>query len=117
MLRFAKSGILAFSTKPLQVGIMAWLATSGLSFVYLVYTVIQYFLGQTVQGWASTLGLLSLLFGVLFVMLGIIGTYIGRIYTLLQRRPQYVLDNHSRRDMSDIGNTQLHAEGAHAANP
>jgi dolichol-phosphate mannosyltransferase len=95
MMRFARSGILAFSTKPLQVGIMLGLATSGLSFLYLAYIFLQYVLGNTVQGWASTLGLLSLLFGVLFVMLGIIGTYLGRIYLMLQRRPHYVLDERS----------------------
>lgn len=95
MLRFAKGGILAFSTKPLQVGIMLGLGTSSLSFFYLVYILFQYFLGNTVQGWASTLGLLSLLFGVLFVMLGIIGTYIGRIYIMLQHRPPYILASHT----------------------
>lgn len=96
MLSFAKAGILAFSTKPLQVGIMLGLGTGGLSFLYLIYILLQYFSGNTVQGWASTLGLLSLLFSVLFVMLGIIGTYIGRIYVLLQNRPAYVLDSHTQ---------------------
>jgi dolichol-phosphate mannosyltransferase len=116
MLRFARSGILAFSTKPLQVGIMTGLATSGLSFLYLVYIVVQYFFGHTVQGWASTLGLLSLLFGVLFVMLGVIGTYIGRIYTMLQHRPHYVLDNYTSHGSREIGGTTLHPECVNAPN-
>lgn len=92
MLRFARGGILAFSTKPLQIGIMMGLMTSVFSFAYLVYIIIQHARGNTVEGWSSTLGLLSLLFGVLFVMLGIVGTYLGRIYIMLQQRPQYVLD-------------------------
>jgi dolichol-phosphate mannosyltransferase len=91
MLRFAQSGILAFSTKPLQMGIKLGLGTSILSFLYLAYIVVQYFRGNTVEGWASTLGLVSLLFGVLFIMLGVIGTYIGRIYVLLQRRPAFIV--------------------------
>jgi glycosyltransferase involved in cell wall biosynthesis len=95
MMCFARSGILAFSTKPLQVGIMFGLTTSALSFIFLAWIFVQYVLGNTVQGWASTLGLLSLLFGVLFVLLGIIGTYLGRIYLMLQRRPHYVLDERS----------------------
>ena len=79
MLRFARSGVLAFSTKPLQIGIMMGLMTSAFSFIYLIYIVVQHMRGNTIQGWSSTLGLLSLLFGVLFIMLGIVGTYIGRI--------------------------------------
>jgi dolichol-phosphate mannosyltransferase len=117
MLRFAKSGILAFSIKPLEVGIMLGVTTSALSFLYLVYIVFQYFQGNTVQGWASTLTLLSLLFGVLFIMLGIVGTYIGRIYTMLQRRPQYVLDSHSGTETFVARDPALDAEEAYAAGP
>lgn len=91
MLRFARSGILAFSTKPLQLGIKLGLTTSILSFAYLMYIVVQYIRGNTVEGWASTLGLVSLLFGILFILLGVIGTYIGRIYVLLQRRPAFIV--------------------------
>lgn len=93
MLRFARNGILAFSTKPLRIGIALGLGTSALSFLYLIYIIIQYINGATVPGWASTLGLLSLLFGILFIMLGITGTYIGRIYVLLQRRPLFVVSD------------------------
>jgi dolichol-phosphate mannosyltransferase len=91
MLRFARSGILAFSTKPLQISIAVGFMTSVLAIMYLVYIIVEYFLGNTVPGWASTLGLLSLLFGFLFVMLGIIGGYLGRIYIMLQNRPAYII--------------------------
>jgi polyisoprenyl-phosphate glycosyltransferase len=91
MLRFARGGVVAFSTKPLHIGIGLGLITSALAFIYLVYIVIQFSLGTTVPGWASTLGFLSLLFGVLFVMLGIIGGYLGRIYVMLQHRPAYII--------------------------
>ena len=91
MLRFARGGILAFSTKPLRVGIALGLVTSALAFVALCYILTQYLLGRTVPGWASTLGLLVLLFGVLFVILGVIGSYVGLIFTMLQRRPPYVI--------------------------
>lgn len=91
MLKFASGGVLAFSTKPLHIGITLGLVTSFLSFIYLIYAVVQFFFGNTVPGWASSLGLLSLLFGVLFVMLGIVGGYLGRIYIMLQHRPPYVI--------------------------
>lgn len=91
MLRFAHGGIVAFSTKPLRVGIALGLVTSALAFAALCYIIVQYALGHTVPGWASTLGLLVFLFGVLFVILGVIGEYIGLIYIMLQRRPAYVI--------------------------
>ncbi|TKB94374.1 MAG: glycosyltransferase family 2 protein [Nitrospira sp.] len=92
MLRFAHGGIVAFSTKPLRVGIALGLVTSALAFTALCYIISQYALGHTVPGWASTLGLLVFLFGVLFVILGVIGEYVGLIYIMLQRRPAYVID-------------------------
>ena len=91
MLRFARGGIVAFSTKPLRVGIALGLVTSALAFVALCYVMAQYVLGHTVPGWASTLGLLVFLFGVLFVILGVIGGYVGLIYIMLQHRPAYVI--------------------------
>ena len=42
-------------------------------------------------GWASTVGILSLLFGVLFLVLGVIGIYLARVYKVLQNRPQFVV--------------------------
>jgi len=91
MLRFARGGIVAFSTKPLRVGLALGLVTSALAFVELCYIMAQYVLGHTVPGWASTLGLLVFLFGVLFVILGVIGGYVGLIYIMLQHRPPYVI--------------------------
>jgi glycosyltransferase involved in cell wall biosynthesis len=91
MLRFARGGIVAFSTKPLRIGITLGLVTSAVAFVALCYVMAQYVLGRTVPGWASTLGLLVFLFGVLFVILGVIGGYVGLIYIMLQHRPPYVI--------------------------
>lgn len=115
MLRFARGGILAFSTKPLQIGIAMGLTTSAFSFAYLVYILVQHARGHTIEGWSSTLGLLSLLFGVLFIMLGIVGTYLGRIYVMLQQRPQFVLDQAVYFDGKEHG-MQPGSETVHHAN-
>ncbi|THC45651.1 glycosyltransferase family 2 protein [Massilia sp. Mn16-1_5] len=116
MLRFARGGILAFSTKPLQIGIAMGLMTSVFSFAYLVYILVQHARGQTVEGWSSTLGLLSLLFGVLFIMLGIVGTYLGRIYIMLQQRPQYVLEDDDRLLRKNESDVQSEPQKAKSAN-
>ncbi len=92
MIRFAAKAIVTYSTKPLRLGIWLGLATSGLAFLELVYIALQYARGFTVPGWASTVGIISLLFGILFIILGIIGLYIAQIHLALQRRPVFLID-------------------------
>lgn len=91
MFRFAMGSIVSFSTKPLKITFWIGLITSGLAFAELIYVIIQYFLGNTVSGWASTLAVICFLFGVLFIILGIIGIYLARIFNALQNRPRYVV--------------------------
>lgn len=91
MIRFANSAIVSFSTKPLVIGIWLGMATSLLAFAELFYIVLQWSLGQTVPGWASTVGIMALLFGILFVLLGVIGLYLSRIHTALQQRPKFII--------------------------
>jgi dolichol-phosphate mannosyltransferase len=91
MLRFAASGIVGFSDKPLRLGIWIGFGTGVLAASELIYIVIQYLLGNTVPGWASTVGIISLLFAVLFVLMGITGLYLSAIHRALQGRPRFVV--------------------------
>jgi dolichol-phosphate mannosyltransferase len=91
MLRFASGAIVSFSTKPLRFGIWLGCLTALASLAELTYVIVQYFRGRTVPGWASITGVMSLLFAVLFVLLGIIGIYIARIHEVLQNRPAFVV--------------------------
>lgn len=92
MVRFATSAIVSFSTTPLKLGIWLGIMTSVLAFSELVYILIKYFQGVTVPGWASTLGILSLLFGVLFILLGCIGIYLANIHEILKARPRFIVN-------------------------
>ena len=91
MWHMAAQSMLSFSTRPLKLGIWLGLLTSALSFLELAYALWMTARGDTVPGWASTLGVLSLLFGLLFLMLGILGLYLANIYTILQQRPHFVV--------------------------
>jgi polyisoprenyl-phosphate glycosyltransferase len=92
MLRFAWHGISSFSIVPLRVGIGIGIFTSALSMAYLARVLyLKVIVGDTVQGWASTVGILSLLFGVLFILLGLVGEYIGRILEQVRRRPLFIV--------------------------
>lgn len=91
MLRFAMTAITSFSVLPLRLGIWLGFATSLLAFVEFGYIVRQYLSGQTVPGWASLMTIVSVMFGVLFVLLGIIGVYLGKVYELLKDRPRFIV--------------------------
>jgi glycosyltransferase involved in cell wall biosynthesis len=97
MLRFASGAIVSFSVKPLKLGIWLGVITGLGALVELIFVVVQYLRGITVPGWASVVGLMSLLFGVLFIVLGLIGTYLARIHELLQNRPAFVIEQRTGR--------------------
>ncbi len=93
MVRLAMEGFTSFSTLPLRwaayLGFFS--AVSGLPYgIFAIYQVI--FTNQTVPGWASIIVAVLFLGGVQLMSLGIIGEYIGRIYTEVKRRPLYVME-------------------------
>jgi len=91
MLKFSRGAIMSFSAFPLRLGIFVGFLTSALAFVELCYIFYTYAQGRVVPGWASVMTVMSLMFGVLFVLLGIIGTYLAKVYDVLKRRPRYVV--------------------------
>jgi dolichol-phosphate mannosyltransferase len=93
MVGLSVSSVIGFSTKPLTLSIRVGLVVSLLSFAYLIFVLVEFFIGHTVSGWASLLSTLLLVFGVLLVILGVFGLYIGAIVTALQARPPYLIDD------------------------
>jgi dolichol-phosphate mannosyltransferase len=91
MVRLSTGAMLSFSAFPLRLGIGVGFVTSALAFVELCYILYAYLHGRVVPGWASVMTVMSLMFGVLFVLLGIIGTYLAKIYEILKRRPRFVV--------------------------
>jgi glycosyltransferase involved in cell wall biosynthesis len=92
MLRLAVSGVTAFSLTPLRLGTVLGLGTAIVALLELVYVLIQAGRGRTVPGWASTVGVTTLLFGVQFVLLGLIGEYLGRVYLAAKHRPPFLVE-------------------------
>ena len=91
MLKFGWTGVTSFSLVPLRLGIILGFITSLVAFCGLGYAVWGKLTGQAVPGWASEVGVQSFLFGILFIMLGIIGEYIGRILDEVRRRPRFLI--------------------------
>jgi len=102
MIRLATGAIISYSTVPLKIGVWIGAITSILSFIELGYTFYIYTQGVAVPGWASTIGVTSLLFGVLFFNIGIIGIYLARIHKSLQGRPPYIISEDYSADRKGI---------------
>jgi glycosyltransferase involved in cell wall biosynthesis len=95
MIRFAIDGITSFSTVPLQLISQLGFVVSFLSFIGIVYAIIMrlFFPEITVSGWTFIVIAILFIGGVQMIMLGILGTYIGRIYTEVQKRPLYIISS------------------------
>jgi dolichol-phosphate mannosyltransferase len=92
MLKFAWTAVTSFSLVPLRAAVVVGVMTSGVAFLAILYAVGAKVLGlYTVPGWASILSILSFLFGMLFVFLGILGEYIGRILIEVKQRPRFLV--------------------------
>jgi polyisoprenyl-phosphate glycosyltransferase len=94
MIKFAISGITSFSVIPLRIGILIGIITSFIAFGFIVYAVYsKVVLNATVPGWATTITITSFMFGILFILLGLLGEYIGRILIEVRRRPRYIIQD------------------------
>ncbi len=93
MLRFATDGILSFSTRPLQFAMGLGILSSGASFIGILYVLcIRLFTNSWVAGWTALMIAILFLGGVQLICVGILGEYIGRIYTETQSRPLYIIE-------------------------
>ncbi|GFO60054.1 putative glycosyltransferase YkcC [Geomonas silvestris] len=92
MLRFAFDAITSFSYKPLKLASYFGGAVSLAGFIYMMVVLyLKLFTNGTVTGWASMIAVSLFFNGVVLMMLGIIGEYIGRIYDEAKGRPLYVV--------------------------
>lgn len=92
MVRFAFDAISSFSYKPLKLASYFGFIISAVSFIYLLIVVYEgAFTNRTRPGWASTLAVSLFFNGMVLIMLGIIGGYIGRIYDEAKDRPLYIV--------------------------
>lgn len=89
MMGLALNGITAFSVKPLYVIFNIGLLFLIIAFIIGLYVAYSLIVGTAVQGWASLMLSIWLVGGFVLTSLGVIGTYIGKIYTEVKQRPLY----------------------------
>jgi len=93
MVKLAIDGIASFSYKPLRLGIGLGIAISVGSFLFLLFIFISRLFNLVVmeRGWASLMCVMLFLFGIVLIVLGIIGEYIARIFEEVKGRPLYII--------------------------
>lgn len=92
MMSFAWDGITSFSIKPIRMVLSIGVIIFVLSIIMLLYCLIVKLLGQTVAGWTFIVGSIWLIAGIQMLSIGIIGEYIGKIYSETKQRPRYIID-------------------------
>ena len=94
LLHLAMDIILAYSDKPIRLAIKLGLLISLSSFVFAIVTLIRYFTGAIlVPGYASVIFSLWFLSGIILVVLGAVGLYVGKTFDGVKNRPIYVIEN------------------------
>lgn len=92
MVKFAVTGVTSFSVKPLHLAIYLGFIFTFLSILLFVINVIRAFYLETeVSGWASLILTVVFFGGMQMTILGIIGLYIGKVFTQVKDRPNYII--------------------------
>lgn len=89
---FAIDGITSFTTTPLRISTIVGFVVSLCAFLYMIYVFFKaVIIGEPVQGYPTLVILILFLGGIQLLSLGIIGEYIGRIYSETKNRPDYIV--------------------------
>jgi undecaprenyl-phosphate 4-deoxy-4-formamido-L-arabinose transferase len=99
------NGFTAFSVKPLRIATVSGFVCAVIGFLYALSIVIRklFINPEMAMGYSSTMAVLLLIGGMLMLMLGLVGEYIGRIYISINNSPQYVV-----RDVIRPGDARTH---------
>ena len=92
MLSFAFDGITSFSVKPLRLILFLGAVIFALSLVMLLWTLVRWIAGATVSGWASLMCSIWMIGGIQLLALGVIGEYMGKVYSETKARPRFIIE-------------------------
>ena len=91
MLALATDGITSLSIKPLKFVLGIGLIVSLLSFIGVIWAVVQALTGSAISGWASTVCIICFIGGIQLICLGVVGEYVGKTYMEVKARPRYII--------------------------
>lgn len=87
------NGFTAFSVKPLRLATCLGFLAASIGFIFSIVLAIRKLMhpAEIMLGWSSTMSVILILGGIILIVLGIIGEYIGRLYMCMNRAPQYII--------------------------
>lgn len=91
MISLASDTIVSFSNKPLEMFVHVGFLMALFAFVFGLYFFVRYFFGHPPEGWTSVMVSLYFLSGILLFGMGVLGTYIGKVFNQVKGRPSYVV--------------------------
>lgn len=92
MIAFALDGITSFSVKPMRLILFIGAVIFCLSLIALLWALIAKLSGHSVGGWTSLMCSIWMIGGIQLLSLGVIGEYIGKIYSETKRRPRFIIE-------------------------
>jgi len=92
MIRFAADAVTSFSVKPLRIATWMSVVAGAVALALFGYSISQWLADGTIQGWTSTIAAICIFGSLQFLLLGIIGEYVGRLFSEAKRRPLYLID-------------------------
>ena len=92
MLNLAFDGITSFSIRPIQIITIIGTIMLILALAMLIYVIVSRIMGHYVPGWSSLMLSVWFIGSVLTIAIGVVGTYIGKMYMEMKRRPRYIID-------------------------
>lgn len=98
MLALAFDGITSLSVKPIRMITGFGILVAAVSFLGVLWAVLEALLGNAVSGWASMTCIICFLSGVQLICIGVIGEYIGKIYMEVKARPRYIISERTWED-------------------
>lgn len=101
------NGFTAFSIQPLRIATLMGAFCAAAGFLYGIYTIVKKFINPSVPlGFSSMMAVMVFMGGMVMLMLGLIGEYIGRIYISMNNSPQYVV-RETTNQVRETGNEEV----------
>ncbi len=112
MLAFAFEGITSLSVKPIRMITCLGLGVFLVSLVMLIYFLILFATGKTVQGWSTIVISVWGIGGLQLLAIGVIGEYIGKVYLEAKHRPRYLVEQFLHTPEADEGKAKDEADAS-----
>ncbi len=93
LIKLSINAIVAFSDKPLNLGIIAGLIMGFFSIIVGMYSIVMFFIDQPISGYTTIVVLMSFMFSINLIIMGIIGKYIAYIFQEIKQRPIYLVSH------------------------